>query len=429
MKNFQIIVLIVFIAAAIFGILVFSGTIPLGSNSANTGSQGTVVLWGTQNAQTVNALLDDFNRANPTMVVKYAQKPADSFDKDLLEAMASGTGPDMFFITDGLAFKYSNKIFTIPYQSFSVSTFQSNFLTAGEVFLSDKGVIAFPIAIDPLMMYYDRSAFDSNGIVYPPAYWDDLGAMVPKLTKKDDRGAIIESAIGLGQFSNINSAKEILSALFMQAGSGIVAQKNGSFASTLGDTAQYDLGSVLKFYTSFADPLQSVYSWNKSFPLARDAFSSQKLAIYFGFASELRDLINKNPNQNFLTAPIPQIKNSGSKLTFAHVTGIAVASASKNLNTAFTAAGLLASGDFAAKLSDNLGMVPARRDLVKNLPTDAYMSQFYSSALFARSWLDPSPEDSDNIFRNMVDKVLSNSLSPSESVNDASAKLDLLLAR
>jgi len=126
---------------------------------------------------------------------------------------------------------------------------------------------------------------------------------------------------------------------------------------------------------------------------------------------------------------MPQIKNADFKLTSAHVTGIAISAFSKNFNTAFTAAGLLASSDFASKFANALGIAPARRDLLAVKQTDAYMPIFYSSALYARSWLDPSPEDTDDIFRNMVDKVLSNSMTIENAVKDASAKLSLLLAR
>ena len=84
----------------------------------------------------------------------------------------------------------------------------------------------------------------------------------------------------------------------MQAGNPIVGPKNGSLGSALNNGGEkYDLGSILQFYVDFADPVKPVYSWNKSFPRAVDAFSSEDLAIYFGFASEFRSLLNKNPNQ------------------------------------------------------------------------------------------------------------------------------------
>lgn len=426
--NFQLIMIIVFIALAIFGILVFSGAIPIGNNN-EVGGQGTVFLWGTFKTGIIAPLLEDFNNANPTFVVRYVEKTPETFDHDLLEALASGTGPDMFFLPDNLALGYSNKIFTIPYTSLSASSFKSTYAGAGEVFMTAKGILAFPIAIDPLMMYYSRSMLDANNILYPPAYWDEFANLVPLLTKKDDSGKIIKSAVALGNFSNIVHAKDIISTLFMQAGNPIVAERDGSFVSTLGQSPGEDLGSVLKFYRDFADPLKDTYSWNRSFSNSSDAFSSENLAFYFGFGSELKVLVNKNPNQNFLVAPVPQIRNGTFKLIGARVTGIAISLFSKNINTTFLASSLITKGDFAKKFVAALGMAPARRDLLAIKPSDLYLPTLYASALYARSWLDPSPKDTDNIFRGMIDGVLSNNMSVVDAIKDAGAKLSLLLSR
>lgn len=431
-KNFQIIILVIFILSAVLGVFVFSGAIPIG-NENTPGALGTVVLWGTIRSSTISTILQEFNSANPTFIVRYVEKSADTFDQELLEALASGVGPDMFLLPDNLTFHYKNKILPIPYESFPVATFKNNFAGAGEVFLTSSGVLAFPITIDPLVMYYNRSVLDSNGITFPPTYWDELINMIPILTKKDEANKITKSAVALGQFSNVTHAKDIISALFMQAGNSIIAEKDGSFVSTLGEVGKYNLASVLQFYTDFADPLKSVYSWNRSFSNSEDTWSSENLAFYFGFASELKNLINKNPNQNFLSAPIPQIRNSNSKLTSARVTGIAISLFSKNRNTAITAAGLLTSGDFASSLATTLGVAPARRDLLSSRPPDSsssvFSSNFYSSALYARSWLDPSSTDTDTIFKGMVENVLSNNMTPDSAIKDASSKLDLLLLK
>ena len=426
------IILIVFIAAAVFGVLVFSGAIPIGKSNNSAGSQGTVVLWGTVKVQEIATALDDFNRTNTAFVVKYVQKDSQTFDQDLLEALASGQGPDMFFLPDNLAFHYSNKIYTIPYQSYPVASFKNTFAGAGEVFLTSKGILAFPIGIDPLVMYYNRSMLDANSIVYPPASWDEFQNLVPLLTKKDENKKIIKSAVAMGQFSNISHAKEIISTLFMQSGNPIVAEKDGSFYSALDDTSGANTGnlsSVLSFYTNFADPSKNVYSWNKSLPTSQDFFSADNLAFYFGYASELESLVNKNPNLDFSVAPVPQIKNTNFKMTSAVVTGIAVSSFSKNLNTAVTAASLMAGSDFASKFTKTLLIAPARRDLLVVKPTDAFFPIFYNSALYAKSWLDPSPNDTNNIFRSMIENVLSNNMSVDNAVKDASSKLWLLLAK
>src|SRR3989344_900629 len=425
MKSFQIIIIIVFIVLAIFGVLVFSGAIQIGGKGA-AGSLGAVVLWGTVKEETIAPLLENFNNANPTFVVNYIQKSTDTFDQDLLEALASGTGPDLFFLTDDLAFHYANKIVTIPYQSYPLASFKNNFAGAGEVFLTSKGLLAIPLFIDPLVMYYNRSMLDANSVVSPPIFWDEFEKLVGVLTKKDETNKIVKSAIALGHFSNVVHAKDIISALFMQGGNPIISEKDGVFRSSLNTlNSKYNLGSILKFYTDFADPNQSVYSWNKSFSNSDDAFSREDLAFYFGFASELQSLINRNPNQNFFVSSFPQVRGANLKLTAAHVTGIAILASSKNFNTAFLAANLLSVGDFVSKLATALGVAPARRDLLSIKPVDSFSPTFYNSALYARSWLDPSPKDSYDIFRRMVDGVLSNNMTPQNAISDASSKLDL----
>jgi ABC-type glycerol-3-phosphate transport system substrate-binding protein len=425
--NFQIIIVIAFVAFAIFGVLVFSGIIPLGTNNS-AGSQGTVVLWGTAKNEAIGQVLEEFNRANKTFIVKYVQKFPETFDQDLLEALASGVGPDMFLLSNDLAYKYSNKIYTIPYQSFPLASFKNTFIGAGEVFLTAKGMLAFPISADPLMMYYNRSMLDANSIVYPPVFWDEFTGLVPLMTKKDENGKIIQSTVALGQFSNITHAKDIISTLFMQGGNTMVYEKNDSFYSALNNSST-NLVNTLKFYTDFANPLESVYSWNKSLTNSRDAFSSEKLAFYFGYASELQPLVNKNPNQNFLVASVPQIRNSKFKLTYADVTGIAISSFSKNFNTAFSAASLMSTGNFAAKFAEVTSTVPVRRDLLLVKKTDAFSPIFNSSALYAKSWLDPGATDTDNIFRVMIDSILSNNLTVDNALKDADSKLNLLFVK
>ena len=426
--NFQIIVLIIFIALAVFGVLVFSGAIPIGKGGK--GSLGKVVLWGTAPNAMISAAIKDFNDANPTFIVTYVEKSADTFDQDLLEASASGTGPDMFFLPDNLAFHYVDKIFTISYQSYPLASFKNNFAGAGEVFLTPKGILAFPMSIDPLMMYYNRSIFDANGVVYPPASWEEMTNLASTLTKKDDSNKIIKSAIAFGHFSNVLHAKDILATLFMQAGNPIIKEEKEVFNSTLGSSiGNFNLSSILKFYTDFADPSNAVYSWNKSFPNSDDAFSREDLVFYFGYASELQSLVNRNPNQNFFVAPMPQIKNSNFKVTGARVTGLAISSFSKNFNTAFIAANLMATGNFASKFAAATGVAPARRDLLAIKQQDAFSPIFYSSALYGKSWLDPSPKDTDAIFSGMINAALSNNMSITDAIKDANSKMQLLLIK
>lgn len=428
--NFQIIIMVVFIVAIAFGLLVFSGTIKLGKDKRQSGPEGTVVLWGTVRRQLLSDALEKFNEQNQTFSVQYVEKSADNFNEELLEALASGRGPDIFFITNDLALSYSNKIFGIPYESVPLVSFKNSFAGAGEVFVNSKGILAIPLAIDPLVMYYNRSILDSTGITFPPTTWDEFLNIVPLITEKDENKRISRSTVALGQFENINNAKEIITSIFLQSGNSIVREEQGNFISTLDDTRSgAGLEQALKFYTDFADPLKEAYSWNRSLPNSRDFFSSENLAFYLGYASELETLVNRNPNQNFLIAPIPQIKGSNFKSTYAKVTGIGILVSTKNFQNSLSAAMSLSGGEFAAHYAESLGVAPARRDLLAIKKEDVFSPVVYNSALFARSWLDPSNKDTNDIFRTMIDNILSNTTDISGALTDAQGKMSLLLLK
>lgn len=430
-SNFKLIFVIFFIACAVLAVMVFAGVIKIGNKSKTATLTGNVTLWGTVDGTALSPLIEKFNNISKTYGIIYIQKSPETFDQDLLEALAEGKGPDLFFLPDSLALSYANKIYAVPYANYSPLNFKNYNAAAGEVFLSSKGVIALPLSIDPLVMYYNRSILDANGIVYPPKYWDEFNADVAKITKKDQANQIIKSAVGLGQYANVNNAKEIVTSLFMQMGNPITKEdQGGALRSTLGETEEATaLGNALSFYTSFANPAVPTYSWNRTFPNSQDAFSSESVAFYFGFASELPTLINKNPNQNMGVAELPQIKGNSTKATRGRVTGIAVSAFTKNFNTAYTAANLLTSGTFAKEYAYLTGLAPARRDLLAETPEGLYWPIFYSSGIFARSWLDPSPKDTNSIFRVMIESVLSNGVKPKDAVIDAASRINLLLGK
>jgi ABC-type glycerol-3-phosphate transport system substrate-binding protein len=427
--NFQVIIMVVFIVAAVFGLLTFSGTIKIGKQTSS-GSGGTVVMWGTVPSASISQILDAFNNQHQQFVVKYVQKDPGTFDQDLLEALASGTGPDIFLLPDDLAYHYRNKIYTIPFTTFSQASFSSAFASAANVFVTPTGVLAFPLTIDPMVMYYNRTLLNSAGIAAPPKTWNDLTAMLPSLTHVDNTKKISQSAVSLGQFSNVTHAKDIMAMLFMQNGNNLVGQVSGSYQSLLGvSDPAHNPANALSFYLSFADPLSAVYSWNRSLPNSIDSFSAENLAFYFGYPSELQTLIKRNPNEDFLAAPVPQSVATGTKLTVGHVTGIAVSAFSKNFNSALSAANLLATSDFASGYAQAMGVPPARLDLLSTKQSDQYNPVFYASALYAESWLDPSPPDTDTVFSNMVEQVLSNNLDATAAIQEADSKIGLLLLK
>lgn len=87
----------------------------------------------------------------------------------------------------------------------------------------------------------------------------------------------------------------------------------------------------------------------------------------------------------------------------------------------------LTSFENIAQFSVNLGLPPVRRDVLTNKPTDAIGSVFYDSALMSKSWFDPDSDETDDIFKNMIESVTSGRARLGEAINLADQELGLLL--
>ena len=90
--NFQIILVAVFLAFAVFAVLIFSGILPIGnSTNSSTLPQGKVVIWGTFPSLEMGNAFDAINTTNGTLTIKYVEQPKDNYQKNLVEAFAAGT--------------------------------------------------------------------------------------------------------------------------------------------------------------------------------------------------------------------------------------------------------------------------------------------------------------------------------------------------
>ena len=202
---------------------------------------------------------------------------------------------------------------------------------------------------------------------------------------------------------------------------------NAVLADSVGQL--YPAVSVLSFYTDFANPLKTVYSWNKSFPPAKDYFLAGALPIYIGFASEFKEIREKNPNLNFDVSRLPQLKDSKNKITFGKMRAVAVLKTSRNISAAVSRIYLLTDKNAGLLWSAKTGLPSARRDLLFTDQTNPARAIFDQSALWARGWPDPSPSATSAIFQRMVEAVVTGRLSVSEAVGQANTELSALIGR
>ncbi|MBS3904044.1 MAG: extracellular solute-binding protein [Simkania sp.] len=429
---FQMVFIGLFMFLALLGFLTFSGFIKIGNDSKKESLTGKVTMWGTAPMSIMRGLFEEFHRVNPSFTVSYSAIEPETFNQELLEAMAEGKGPDMFLLPDDLARTYLNRITAISYAKYASSNFKTNFASAGDIFTTPSGILALPLTIDPMVMYYNRNILNTNGVVYPPNNWNEFSDVIPKLTKKNDANQITTSAVALGQFANITNAKDIITTLFLQTGNPIVERdENRIYRTTLIKEAKNNqqLIGALDYYTSFANPLLPNYSWHRGLPESRDYFTSENLAFYFGYASELPTLMNRNPNLDLQIAEMPQMKNANFKVTKSRVTGVAISAFAKDQVVALAVANLMSNAGFVRDFARETGTAPARRDLLSTQLADEYMPNVFKSALYSKSWFDPSPADTNNVFQSMVDDVLSNVSTTENVIQRANGQIDLLLVK
>lgn len=429
MSAFQTIVIGIFVTLVVGGVGIFA----LFGGFGNKDTLGRVVVWGTADQTQMDTVLSNLTQKDKALqdVVYIAKKPA-SYESELINAIAAGTGPDLIFLSQQDIGILSDKVTPIPYKAVSQSTFVTSYIDEGQLFLTPAGSLALPFIIDPLVMYWNRDTFTGVGQAQPPQYWNDLISLAPKITSLDAGGNIRKSAVGLGTWDNVNNAKAVLSALMMQSGDFITnrnaagtlvpvlgARPNGSNVSPASE--------ALRFYTDFANPSKTTYSWNRSLPSSYTAFTSGDLAMYFGFASEYRPISERNPNLRFGVATLPQLQGASAKITSGNLVGLAIARGSQNPNGALAAAIKLTSGSAAAAVAQQLTLPPVRRDVQTDTSASAAAAVFIQSALMSRSWADPNVTVTNGLFKEMIESVISGRASSEQAVFDAASAMRQLL--
>lgn len=427
MKPFQLIVLAVFGIGALVGLIVFSTMKGTGGAS----DTGPVHIWGLLPEDAVATALAEMTVTDKTLAnVTYVEKQKSTFGSELAQAIAEGAGPDLVIITQEELLSERAKLTSIPFETIPERTYIDTYVPLAELFLTDTGTYGMPIAVDPLVMYYNRATLTSVGVATPPSSWEGVNGLAQSVSEVTPTGAITKSTISLGDYANIQNARAILSAIFLQAGIPVTEVSQGRTGASLtgrGESGLSIASAAVSFYTQFADPAKTVYSWNRAMQNSRTLFLAGDLLFYPGFASERAFLSNANPNLDFDMARLPQPSTSTVRTTYGLVYVAAIPRASANPSGALTTAFMLSSPSSGALLATLSGMAPASRGMLTPSAQDKYAGVFYDEALRARGWLSPSASVVDGIFAGMIGNVTSGRQSIPESLQSAHESLDAAL--
>ncbi len=122
---------------AVLGLVLFANFQGFSSGGPQVGK---VLIWGTLPSSDFNSALSTFREAHTEYAsVSYVEQPAETFDRDLAEAIATGRGPDLVVITQEELLSAQGKLTLIPSSTLSERDFRDDYLPIHELYLTSNG--------------------------------------------------------------------------------------------------------------------------------------------------------------------------------------------------------------------------------------------------------------------------------------------------
>jgi len=386
-------------------------------------------FWGVfDDSDIYDSLIGDFNKEHPEIKIEYYKKINSTYEKDLLEAMASNRGPDIFMLHNTWVPRYKDKILAASSELITVKQIQENFVDViYEDFVIDNYIFAMPLWVDTLALYYNKDIFNTNSIPQPPSRWEEFLDDVEKLTVSDERGNIVKAGAVLGTARNINRSTDILSLLMLQSGAQMVNEKKDRaiFDQKIEDFSPGQ--RALEFYTDFANPLKSVYTWNTRMHYSIDAFYEGKAAMMFNYAYNLPTIQAKAPYLNFAVAAMPQIKGSTKDINYANYWGLTVSSNCQKAKAAWQFIVWLSEKENTQKYLELTKRPTARRDLISSQKDVPGIGIFAEQALTAHSWYQVDNLSIETILADMIESVILGEATIEEAIEKSANQITLLM--
>jgi ABC-type glycerol-3-phosphate transport system substrate-binding protein len=425
MNKLQIIIIGGSIILAIIALILFSAsgsTPPVGEDGV-----AQLVVWGIDSPSIFGKLFSEYEATMRTKII-YKQLDERSYARDITEALASNSGPDLVITPSEWIETNHNKLIPLSASLVPIRTFETTYVDIASFAFIEKAVIqskpveniwALPLWIDPLVLYWNKDIFNATGLPNPPKNWSEVKDYSKKTTVLGPGGSILRSGVALGRAKNIPLFREIFSLIMLQQGAGT----EEPFL-----TRSETLESTLRFYSDFGNPkMTSSYSWNIALPEPREMFLQGKLAMMLDFVSYSENLKARNPHLSFGVSPAPQLENAEAPTHLAEIRGITATRAAEKYSTAaWKFAYWLAGNSPGLTLASSHVSAPARRDLLQD-PTLKKMELFplaVETSLNAKRFHDPVRESSSQLLSEVIESTANGN-----SISDAATALNSKIKR
>ncbi len=425
-KKYLIIGAIVFF----FIILVLGALLSSGGTPKTSNEQIELVWWKPfETTNNLQPLIDAYTAVHKNVRIQPVTKDINNYEKELIDAIASGKGPDIFSIHNDWLPNHIEKMAPAP--GVTQRQYQDTFLdVASADFVEDGKIYAMPLSVDVLALYYNKDILNSVGISEPPKTWVEVVSAVQKITSQQKNGDFIHSGIAMGAASNVNRGVDILSLLMLQNGTEFYnEQGDPSLDKRLpgtGNDTYFPASKALEYFTQFTNPGLVSYTWNSRSDNSVDAFSQNKLGMMISY-SYMRDrIIDKAPNLNWDVAPVPQPDLVNPKVNFANYWGEAVSKTSTKQAAAWDFLQFITQKDVLQKYYAVHKLPASRKDTITEQFSDLDIGHFAQNAPSSKSVRKQDANEFEGIFIKMIEDVVLRNVSPDTAVQNANQQLRLI---
>jgi len=399
-------------------------------------TQVSLEVWGVYDDSSIfGDLVKKYEKLNKCATIRYEKKNFDDYEEQLINAFASDKAPDIFMIHNTWLPKHKDKLKELlPAELLPFPDFRAAFVDVIEQDLTEENKIyALPLYVDTLALYYNKEYFNTAGISYPPTTWDELIEVSEKLTKRNKSGQIERAGIALGTAENINRSTDILALLMLQNGTVMVSPTKDTVTfsrSVAGETGLYYPGrDALRFYTDFANPSKTTYTWNKQMPYSIDAFIEGKTAMMINYSHQIDIIKLKAPYLNFAVGPMPQLTERDFDINYANYWAFAASKRVKSPEEAWKFIVYLTNKENSQKYLERTKKPTARRDLVEWQQKDLEFWIFAKQSLTAKTWYQIDNSRVEKIFADAINSVILGSASVAKALETAASQINLLMKK
>jgi multiple sugar transport system substrate-binding protein len=349
--------------------------------SSRHGTSGQITWWGLwEDPSVVAPIITEYQAAHPGVKINYIKQSQQDYRERLTNALAKGTGPDIFTFHNSWVPMFRSDLDSLPASVMNPADYVKTFYpTMSSDLSTGNSIVGIPLGYDALTLFINDDIFSAAGKTAPTT-WDDLRVLAKELTVKNDQGNITQAGIALGRTENVDHWQEILALMMIQ--------NNVDLSNPTGKNAE----GALTFFTNFAS---GDGVWDATLPPSTQAFAAGKLAMYIGPSWRYFEIQQANPDLKFKTAPVPQLpKDTPSQpdITYSTYWAQGVWAKSSNKAAAWDFLKFLSTQDSLQKMfqtaatARGFGEAYPRADMAQLLADHPILGPIISQAPGARSW-------------------------------------------